>query len=66
MNVWLGQQSFHELAMHIRQAVAAALKLVGQSFVIDSQQMHQRGMKIMDMQSVLGCVVAEVVGFSKH
>ncbi len=51
--------------MHIGQTITAALEFVGQTFVVDAQEMKQRGMQIMDMDRVLGDVVTEVVRLSK-
>ena len=40
------------MPMDVGQAITAALKLVGQSFVIDAQQVHDRGVQVVDVQAV--------------
>lgn len=40
------------MPVNIGQAIAAALELVGQSLMIDTQQVHDRGVQIMDVQAV--------------
>lgn len=39
----------HDASMNIRQAIAAALKFICKLFVVDSQQMHNRRLKVMHM-----------------
>ena len=39
-----GQDPRHDVPVHIGQAIAAALELVGQSLMVDAKQMHDRGM----------------------
>jgi hypothetical protein len=47
-----GQNPLHNVPVNIGQAIAAALELVCQSLMIDAQQMHDRGVQIMDVQPV--------------
>ena len=54
------------MAVNIGQAVAAALEFVGESFVIDSQQVQERGVEVVDVQAIAGDVVAEFVGLAVH
>ena len=54
---WLGNVS-----MYIGQTMVAALELVRQQTVVDTQQMQDRGVKIVDVDRILGDVVAEFVG----
>ena len=49
------------MAMDICQAESSPLVFVGQSFMIDSHQMHQRSLKIMDVNWIGGDVVAKVI-----
>jgi hypothetical protein len=35
--------------VYIREPVAAALEFVGESLVIDAQQVHQRGVEIVNV-----------------
>ena len=41
-----------------------ALVLVGEAFVVDAEAVHHGGVEVVDLDGVLGDVVAEVVGFS--
>ena len=47
--------------MHVRQAVVPALESVGQPQMIDSQQVQDRSIQVVDMHAVANDVVAEVV-----
>ena len=47
--------------MNVREPESSALKLVGQTLVIDAEQMHQRCLKIVDVNWILDDVVAELV-----
>ncbi len=57
-----GQNLFHHVAMDVRQAEIAALEPIGQPLVIDPEAVQQRGVEIVNMDRILGDVVAEVVG----
>ena len=50
------QDALDNFTMHICQAELAALKSVRQPFMINSQQVHQRCLKIVDVDSI-GCDV---------
>ena len=50
--------------MDIGQSVTASLMSVSQTFMIDSEQMQNRSLKIMDMHTILGNVVTMIVRFS--
>ena len=52
------------MAMNICQAEISALKTIRQALVIDAQQMHQRGLKIMNMHAVVRDVDAKIIAFS--
>jgi len=45
----LSQQFFDNVAMHVGQAKIAALKPVGQFFMIEAEQMKDRRVQIMHM-----------------
>ena len=47
--------------MHIRQTEVAALIAVGEAFVVEAQQMQNRGVEIVDLHRRLGDVHAEVI-----
>ena len=51
--------------MHVGQSVIAALKPVGQSRVIQSQQMQNRGLNVMHMYWILNDVEPEFIRCSK-
>ena len=48
-------------AADVGQAVIASLESVGELFVIDSHQVQNRGVQIVDMYGILCRVVAEVI-----
>ena len=50
--------------MHVGDAIAAALEFVGQPFVIDAEQMPQRSVQVVNVDSVLSDVVAELAGLA--
>jgi len=45
----------------IGQSVVPALKFVGELLMIDSKQMHDGGIQIMDVDGILGNVVTVVI-----
>ncbi len=50
--------------MDVGQAEVAALEPVGQLRVVDAEQVQDRGLEVVDVDRVLGDVVAEVVGLA--
>lgn len=47
--------------MDVRQSITSALKPVRQSFVVNAQQVHNRGVQVVDVQPI-GCdVVTELI-----
>ena len=60
----LCQDFLNHLAMHIGQAEVPALETESQSGVIDSQQMQDRGLKVVDGNGILNGLEAEIVGSS--
>ena len=53
-----------DFTVHISQAKVASAIPEGQFFVVDSHQMQQRRVEIVDVHFLLGGVPAEVVGGS--
>ena len=51
--------------MHVGQTEMAALEFVGQAFVVDAQQVHDRRLEVVDVDGVFGRVVGEVVGLTE-
>ena len=54
----------HHVAVYIREPVVATLVLKCQLCVLDAQQMHDRGIQIMNVNRVADDIVGIVVGFS--
>ena len=52
------------MPVDVGQPVVAALEVVGQPFVVDAQEVEDRGLEVVDVDGVLGDVVAEVVGLA--
>ena len=59
-----GQQWLHDFAMHVGQAVVAALEFEGQPRVVEAQAVQQRRVQVVDVDWVLSDVVREIVGRS--
>jgi hypothetical protein len=57
----LRQNVFDHMPVHVGQSEVPSLKLVGQVFVIDPEQMHQGGLKIVDVNLVLDGVHTEII-----
>ena len=47
-----GEQFFHDLAVDVGEAEAAALEFEGQALVIDAQQVHQGGIEVVHMHGI--------------
>ena len=52
--------SLRHLTMHIRQSIAAALEFVSELFMVYPKQLHDRGVQIMNVQSVGRHIVTEL------
>ena len=52
----------HDVAVDVRQTVITASVTVGQTSMIDAQQVQNRCMKVMNVDSVLGHRRADLVG----
>lgn len=62
----LCENSFHQLPMHVRQSITPALKPVRQSFVINAQQVQDRCVQVVDVQSISRNVVSELIRAAVH
>ena len=60
----LGDDFMGDFTVHISQAEVASAVPKGQFFVVDSHQVQQRRVEIVDVHFLLGSVPAEVVGGS--
>ncbi len=56
------QDPRNHLAVHVGQPHVAAAEAVGQSLVVDAQQMQHRRVQVVDLDLVFDGVVAVVVG----
>ena len=61
-NLRLRQNFLHHVAVDISQAEVTPGIAIGQSLVIESQQVKQGGVEIVHVNLVLDCLVAELVG----
>jgi len=57
----LGEDRFHDLAMYIGQAIVPTLEFIRESFVVDAQEMEDRGLKVVDMDRAVNHVVSKIV-----
>lgn len=57
-----GEDGLNDLSVYVGEPKATALVAVGQSFMVDSEDVQQGGLEIVNVHRVLCHVVAEVVG----
>ena len=58
---WLRQQLLHQFTVHICQAEVAALETIREFRVIETEQVENRRVQVVDVDFVLRHVEAEVV-----
>lgn len=54
----------HDVSVDVGQAEVASLVTVGHSFVVDAKLMQNGRVEVVNVDRVLGDIVAEVVGFA--
>ena len=59
----LSQNRTHDIARNVRQSEMPALEFICQARVIDTQALQNSRQKIVDVDRVLGDVLAVIVGF---
>jgi hypothetical protein len=57
----LRQNTFNDGSVHIGQAVVATLELIGEAFVIDSEQVEKRRLEVVHMYWIVNRIDGEVV-----
>src|SRR5687768_16660880 len=60
----LRDQGRNNLARHVCQSETSALELEREPLVIDSEQLQDGGLEVVDVDGVLGDVVPELVGLA--
>ena len=60
----LGQDGLDEISVDVGQPIVAALEAIGQSGVVDPEQMKDRRVQIVHMHRILGDVVAVFIGLA--
>ena len=60
----LCQYPLHDFARDVGQAEVAALELVGQLFVVDTESVQHRRLQVVHVHRVLDDVVAVIVGLA--
>lgn len=60
----LGEDLLDQVSVDIGQTIVAALESEGQAGVIESEQMQDRGVEVVDMDWVLDSVEPKVIGFA--
>src|SRR4051794_13860709 len=58
----LSDDVVHDAAMHIGQPEVAAAVVIGQSLVIDAEQMEDRGVQIMNVDAIFNRMHAQLIG----
>ena len=58
------EQLLHDFTFHVRQSERTSLELVDQSGVVESEQVEDGGLKVVDVNAILNDLVAELVGFA--
>ena len=54
----------NHFARHIRQSKIATRVTIGQSFVVDSHQMQNRGMQIMNVNAIVNGAESKFISFT--
>jgi len=54
----------NDVTMYISQPIPPTLQFISESLVIDTQEMHQSSLKIVDMNGVFSYIVAKIIGFA--
>ena len=57
-----GEDAFDQMTMNVGETVIAALKAIGELFVVETKQVKQGGVEVVNVDRVGGDVEAEVVG----
>src|SRR5262245_12517886 len=52
----------HRITANVRQAEVAAAEIVGEALVVNAEAVEDGGVEVIDVDGVLGDVVAEVIG----
>src|SRR5687767_6508413 len=61
-SLFSGEEIFHHMAVHIREAEVTAGVEVGEPFVVQPEAMEDGGLDVMDMDRVFHDVVTEFIG----
>src|SRR5207249_153952 len=56
-----GQHASHHIPMHVRQAEIAAIEAIRQLRVVQSEQVQDRRLKVVDADAIVNRLVAEIV-----
>src|SRR5438034_708711 len=56
----------NDMARHVGQSKVAALEAEGEAKVVETEQVQNGGMQVVDMDDVLDAVVADVVGLPER
>src|SRR5258706_13729569 len=60
----LGENTFHDVPRHVREAEVSSLKLISQLGVVDTQRAQDGRMQIVNVDRIFHDVVAVVVGLA--
>lgn len=58
----LSQDGLHDMTADVRQTEVTALEAIGESFVIDSEQVQHGRMQIVNMDHIGNGVITKLVG----
>ena len=56
------QDPLHHFSCHIGQAIIPTIVVMGQSFMIEPQEVEDRGVEVMNMDAVAADADAQVIG----
>lgn len=62
----LGEHRLDQIPMDIGQSIISTLETVGQSRMVDSQQVHDRGVQVVHMDGIMSDIVAIIIGLTDH
>ena len=60
----LGEEGFDDVAVDVGEAVVAALEAVGESGVVEAEEVEDGGLEVVDVDFVLSDAEAELVGLA--
>ena len=61
----LGEHSFHDVTVDVGEAKLTALIAERMGLVVDTAEVHEGGLHVVDVDAIRGDIPAEVIGFAE-